>query len=777
MSARVPARLWRWRAPWPAAMLRRGGVVLRFAFFLVVVPLGVLACGDKNSEPEQTGGSPSDSGGSAGNGASSGSAGLGGGGSSAGSGGSAGHAGSKLADAGAAGEVDDMGGDPNVDADHDTISDRDEGAPGRDTDRDGTPDYLDTDADGDGNNDGFEAGDAKLETPPIDSDGDGKPDFEDTDSDNDGISDAVETADGFDTDGDLVPDYLDLDSDNDDASDADEAKFGLDWRKVDSDKDTISDGDEGFGDPDKDGIINALDDDSDGDGFSDAEEAGDKRVDTAPIDTDLDGVADFLDLDADGDGLPDVQEADCGQLETDGDHDGYIDLVEVLTDADPCDDGDTPLDHGVEFYFVLPYGGPEQSSTLRFVPRVQKADVFFNVDTTGSMGGVISTLKTGLSSVIDSTRARVSDSAFGVASFRDFPLGVFGDSSDKPFELLAGITDDKAAAQSAANLLVAGGGADGPEAGFEGLYQVANGSGIVGAAGSFGPFTVAGRTGGGQFRPGALPIIVHATDADAHDTTTSTPANPAYPANYGAHGHDETLTALQHIGARVITIQNGSTTTAGAQLTDISSSTRAVVPACSFKTSNTTWRCGVGMCCLPTATVATLDADNNAQCVLRYQIQGDGTGLADVTTDGIDAIIKYTKFDVRSQGRDDGDAGTPDTSAFLTRVEANTPDASFKPPLEPELSCNPVPKPAAFKGASYNNGFAGFAVGSSNSEREGARLFFSVRARNTTVKEGADPQIFKAFIDVVDEQTGVVLDTQDVVVIVPGVPGGVGVGE
>jgi len=42
------------------------------------------------------------------------------------------------------------------------------------------------------------------------------------------------------------------------------------------------------------------------------------------------------------------------------------------------------------------------------------------------------------------------------------------------------------------------------------------------------------------------------------------------------------------------------------------------------------------------------------------------------------------------------------------------------------------------------------------------------------VKETADPQVFKAFIDVVDEQTGAVLDTQDVVVIVPGVPGVVG---
>jgi hypothetical protein len=34
--------------------------------------------------------------------------------------------------------------------------------------------------------------------------------------------------------------------------------------------------------------------------------------------------------------------------------------------------------------------------------------------------------------------------------------------------------------------------------------------------------------------------------------------------------------------------------------------------------------------------------------------------------------------------------------------------------------------------------------------------------------------VFSAFIDIVDEQTGAVLDTQDVVVIVPAQPGGVG---
>ena len=66
------------------------------------------------------------------------------------------------------------------DSDGDTISDSDEGgAEELDTDGDGNPDYLDTDSDNDGILDAVEAGDDKIETPPIDSDGDNSPDFHD----------------------------------------------------------------------------------------------------------------------------------------------------------------------------------------------------------------------------------------------------------------------------------------------------------------------------------------------------------------------------------------------------------------------------------------------------------------------------------------------------------------------------------------------------------------------------------------------------------------------
>ncbi|MCA9669272.1 MAG: hypothetical protein KC503_26935 [Myxococcales bacterium] len=95
--------------------------------------------------------------------------------------------------------------DPNADADKDGIPNGVEGsATARDSDGDGTPDWLDFDSDDDGIPDEIEAGakDAAgrcastAKAWPCDTDGDGKPDYVDADSDNDGLDDGDEDANG-----------------------------------------------------------------------------------------------------------------------------------------------------------------------------------------------------------------------------------------------------------------------------------------------------------------------------------------------------------------------------------------------------------------------------------------------------------------------------------------------------------------------------------------------------------------------------------------------------
>jgi hypothetical protein len=83
--------------------------------------------------------------------------------------------------------------DPAADDDGDCIPNALEGCqlqPPADHDGDGTADYVDSDADGDGRGDEQEAGSSCEH--PRDNDGDGSPDYEDDDSDNDGVQDQFE---------------------------------------------------------------------------------------------------------------------------------------------------------------------------------------------------------------------------------------------------------------------------------------------------------------------------------------------------------------------------------------------------------------------------------------------------------------------------------------------------------------------------------------------------------------------------------------------------------
>jgi gliding motility-associated-like protein len=269
-----------------------------------------------------------------------------------------------------------------------------------DTDKDGIPDFLDLESDGDGILDSIELrGDIDGDQYPNyrdgDSDGDGvsdayekfgdmdsdgKPNFLDLDSDGDGLSDQYEglnlcfdcgfldnNIDGYDdraqlnskypavdTDADLAPDFLDLDSDNDGIPDAVEAgndpkvpadtdKDGTpDFRDIDSDNDGILDALEAGADPavpvdtDRDGTPDFRDIDSDNDGIQDATEAG---VDPKkPLDTDGDGIFDFREVDSDNDGISDNIEKGPTAVPVDTDKDGLPDYRDIDSDNDGISD-------------------------------------------------------------------------------------------------------------------------------------------------------------------------------------------------------------------------------------------------------------------------------------------------------------------------------------------------------------------------------------------------------------------------------------------------------
>jgi hypothetical protein len=453
------------------------------------------------------------------------------------------------------------------DLDHDGIASAHEGA--EDADGDTIANYMDEDSDGDTIKDVAEAGDLDCETPPVDSDRDGTPDFLDTDSDNNGISDFNEG--NVDTDGDGEGDYRDPDNDGDSIPDVreigstpetpkDSDDDGIpDYMDMDSDNDGIFDYIEREIDVDRDGIPAYIDDDSDGDGLGDEEEFNLCDPDSdIPVDTDADGIPDFLDTDSDGDGLSDAQEVEVGASTclTDTDGDGFDDLAEwAHPTADPTDPLSTiPED---DFYLILPPGGDLVEKDLEFGTDITVADIFFIVDTTGSMYEEIDQIKATLSSVIiPSIRARIPDAWFGVGWHADFQTSDYGYDTDRAFVMVQEMTDDMVVAQTAVNNLPENNGADWPESQTESLYQVATGAGL----GTWVPtYVCPDGVGAPCFRPGALPIVLEFTDAPFHNGPPGTAADDYVGIIPAPHVWSEAIMELNDIHAKVLGMSSEGT--------------------------------------------------------------------------------------------------------------------------------------------------------------------------------------------------------------------------
>ncbi|WP_394246995.1 ImpA family metalloprotease [Vibrio profundi] len=200
-----------------------------------------------------------------------------------------------------------------------------------DTDQDGIGNNSDIDDDDDGTPDDADA--FPLDpTESTDSDGDGVGDNADTDDDGDGVIDdedafPLDPSESLDTDGDGIGNNADDDDDNDGTADTEDA-FPLDPNESldtdgdgignnadsDDDGDGIADNDDTFPldpaewlDTDKDGIGNNSDNDDDGDGYNDSEDAFPLDP-TESLDTDGDGIGNNADTDDDGDGIPDEED-------------------------------------------------------------------------------------------------------------------------------------------------------------------------------------------------------------------------------------------------------------------------------------------------------------------------------------------------------------------------------------------------------------------------------------------------------------------------------------
>lgn len=104
-------------------------------------------------------------------------------------------------------------------------------------------------------------------------------------------------------------------------------------------------------------------------------------------------------------------------------------------------------------------------------PTDSLVDVFFLADTTGSMGGVIGSVKAAASAILAGT-AGLGSVAWGVGEYRDVSPPDYASSSFQ-YRLDTAITSTQAAVQAGINTWVAGEGYDTPESQLAALYYVA----------------------------------------------------------------------------------------------------------------------------------------------------------------------------------------------------------------------------------------------------------------------------------------------------------------
>jgi hypothetical protein len=622
-----------------------------------------------------------------------------------------------------------------LDADGDTIMDIQEGEPTDDADADGTPNYLDTDSDGDGIKDRVEAGDGDPYTMPVDTDGDVLPDFLDADSDDDGVNDATEHGGGStpaDTDGDGICDFRDTDDDGDgiltrtENSTADgvtdhDRDGTPDYLDIDSDDDGCDDvyeaGTTEFDtapvDTDGDGTPDYLDNDSDGDGFSDAVECGGSG---APRDIDADGHYDFQDTDSDGDGLDDDEEPGIGTdpYDADTDGDGQSDGAELLAGTDPLDP--TSVIEGV--YVVVPERSDVEEE-FDFDLSVQKADIAFLIDTTCSMAGAANAMAEQFVNIVSELNATIEDAAYGYAHHEDYNTYPMGSGYDKPFVLQQQITTDVSLVQNQLDSTTIHVGDDLSEADYEAIYQGASGMGydmdcdglydseddvfpFIASpddpfGGTGGEWTVPETPGGGTiggygFRLHAIPFMVHAGDSPFRNGCTGSLEPGGCPQDAC---DTDAIAALLDIGARYIGIDPGA---------------EEAVPDMENIAARTN-------------SYADTDGDGVADDLLVYPWAGDNAEFRELIVDAITEFVDAITFD-RIELQIDGD-----DYGFVTGIEP-----AYYDDIDGPIAGSTLPFTLYFRGV---------------------------------VAATTEDQEFILTLNVIGDGTSV-LDTKDIVVVVPG---------
>ncbi len=480
----------------------------------------------------------------------------------------------------------------------------------------------------------------------------------------------------------------------------------------DADTDTDSDGDaDGDSDSDSDTDTDSdTDADTDADTDTDTDADTDQPTDTSssPADTDNDGLSDSYEI---ANGLDPNDE--------DTDDDGVPDLVEVVSGTDPTDDSSNPSAQG-DFYFLVPFEeDPEpEMDTLTFATDLQQADVFILIDTTSSMIGEIENLQNSLTAtngIMDQIGTIIPDVWFGIGHFDDYPKFPYGSGGwgDVVFQLDQRMTDNATLAQTAVDGLTTHDGGDVPESTIPALWATATGDGLgnyLAAQTACAP----GEIGYPCFRSNSIPIIMLITDATFHNG----PGNVNSYSIAGAPKYNDAVTALNDIHAKVLSIFSGMIVTPN----------------------------GLAHCEAISTATGAVDSGGDP---LTFTVTDTGVGLGTEVVDAVQSLAQDVPMDISAVARDDT-TDAVDATIFIDRI---VPHTGGSPGCTGGLQVSDL----------NNDGTPDIFLG----VLPGNPVCFDIFPKeNTTVPAGKEPQVFKAYIDVIGENV-TVLDTREVHFLVP----------
>ncbi len=108
----------------------------------------------------------------------------------------------------------------------------------------------------------------------------------------------------------------------------------------------------------------------------------------------------------------------------------------------------------------------------------QAIDVVFCIDTTGSMGSVLDSIKAAASDIVDRIAENTKDYRIAVVDFKDFNTSPYGGDTDYPYKDDSLFTTNKIDIQTALDGLTPAGGADWPESVYSGLMHCIDGNSL-----------------------------------------------------------------------------------------------------------------------------------------------------------------------------------------------------------------------------------------------------------------------------------------------------------